>query len=256
MDLFNKKQERYEMCSRYLNRLKKSDSLLELFTIHRQMWSSGLRHSNIGPCEYGMFRTEDITTMMPNEVYLGNVFGLSTLPLTEWIGTPEEPIITEQYRNHLISNVSFLQSLIYDNGLSRDSICKGIADASDGVLRPDDIRVLDKSLDMNRLHSFIFIVGNDRRISNFIIASGGPKADLMLLPEGWMEGKRVNTAFKIHQLPVWRDHRFPEFRFTVKRDGIAGKLKAYFTIEKQTSQSHEQKTKQQSTRQTSRGIRK
>ena len=220
MDLFNRKQERYEMCSRFLSRLEKSGNLLELFSLHRQIWDSGLTHRNIGPCEWGMFRTEDISRMVPSEVHLGGIAGLSTLPIPEWIGTPDEHVVTQQYRDHLISNVSYLQSLIYDNGLCRDSICRGIAEASGGVLRPEQIRILDDSLDMNRLHSFIFMVGQDRRVSNFIIASGGNKVDLMLLPENWMQGQQIKSAFQIGKIPVWKDHRFPEYSFKVTKESL------------------------------------
>ena len=239
MDLFNRKQERYEMCSRFLSRLEKSGNLLELFSLHRQIWDSGLRHQNIGPCEWGMFRTEDISRMVPSEVHLGGIAGLSTLPIPEWIGTPDEHVVTQQYRGHLISNVSYLQSLIYDNGLCRDSICRGIAEASGGVLRPEQIRILDDSLDMNRLHSFIFMVGQDRRVSNFIIASGGNKVDLMLLPENWMQGQQIKSAFQIGKIPVWKDHRFPEYSFKVTKESLGGKLKATFTTHQESQQARQ-----------------
>ena len=248
MDLFGKKQERFEMCDRFIRRLERSDSLLDLFSLHRQIWNSGIRNANIGPCEYGMFRTSDISTMQPSEVFLGNIFGLFTHPLPQWIGTAEEPIIFQQYRDHLISNVKQQQSLIYDNGLCRDRICKGIADASGGQVDAGLIRILDKSMDMNRLQTFIFMIDGQRRISNFVVASGGPKTDLLLLPEKWMQGQGVTSAFRVHEIPVWKDHRFPEFKFEVSRENLAGKLKATFSKENTQQNSQEQSQAKQASR--------
>ena len=94
MDIFGKKQQRYDLCEHFIRRVSRCDNLLELFSLHRQIWDSGIRNANIGPNEFGMFRTEDISRMKPEEVFLGNIFGLSTLPLPQWIGTPEEPIIS------------------------------------------------------------------------------------------------------------------------------------------------------------------
>lgn len=248
MNFFTTKQERYDLCEHFIRRLERSDDLLELFSLHRQIWDNGLRNPNIGPCEYGMFRTEDISRMKPDEVFLGNIFGLFTLPLPQWIGTPEEPIITQQYRDHLIANVKQLQSLVYDNGLSRENICKGIADASGGRVTQDLVKILDWSMDMNRLQNFIFMIDGQRRTSNFVIVSGGPKADLLLLPERWIQGQKVSSAFRVHEIPVWRDHRFPDFKFNVSRENLLGKLKATFTIENTQQNSREQGQQKQESR--------
>ena len=250
MDIFGKKQQRYELCDRFIRRLERSDSLLDLFSLHRQIWDSGIRNANIGPCEYGMFRTQNISSMMPEEVYLGNISGLFTLPLPQWIGTAEEPIIMQQYREHLISNVKQQQSLVYDSGLCRDSICKAIADASGGKVDVGLVRILDSSMEMNRLQNFIFMIDGQRRTSNFVVASGGPKTDLLLLPKDWMKGQAVTSAFRVHEIPVWKDHRFPEFNFKVSRENIAGKLKTSFSRENENIQ------KQSKSNQQSRGIRR
>ena len=250
MDIFGKTQQRYELCDRFIRRLERSDSLLDLFSLHRQIWDSGIRNANIGPCEYGMFRTQNISSMRPEEVYLGNISGLFTLPLPQWIGTAEEPIIMQQYREHLISNVKQQQSLVYDSGLCRDSICKAIADASGGKVDVGLVRILDSSMEMNRLQNFIFMIDGQRRTSNFVVASGGPKTDLLLLPKDWMKGQAVTSAFRVHEIPVWKDHRFPEFNFKVSRENIAGKLKTSFSRENENIQ------KQSKSNQQSRGIRR
>lgn len=250
MDIFGKKQQRYDLCERYVRRLERSDSLLDLFSLHRQIWDSGIRNANIGPCEYGMFRTEDISRMKPDEVFLGNIFGLFTLPLPQWIGTAEEPLVIQQYRDHLISNVRQQQSLIYDSGLCRESICKAIADASGGLVDQRLVRILDSTMEMNRLQKFIFMIDNQRLVSNFVVASGGPKTDLLLLPKDWMKGQAVPSAFRVHEIPVWKDHRFPEFNFKVSRENIAGRLKTSF------SRENENYMQQSKSNQVSRGLKR
>ena len=252
MDIFGKKQQRYDLCEHFIRRVGRCDNLLELFSLHRQIWDSGIRNANIGPNEFGMFRTEDISRMKPEEVFLGNIFGLSTLPLPQWIGAQEEPLIVQQYRDHLLSNVKQQQSLVFDSGLCRDSICKAIAEASGGRVDPGLVRILDSTMEMNRLQNFIFMIDGERRVSNFVVASGGPKTDLLLLPERWMQGQKVSSAFRVHEIPVWRDHRFPDFKFSVSRENIAGKLKATFSRENTQQNSHEQSQSKQA----SRGMRK
>ena len=156
----------------------------------------------------------------------------------------------QQYREHLISNVKQQQSLVYDSGLCRDSICKAIADASGGKVDVGLVRILDSSMEMNRLQNFIFMIDGQRRTSNFVVASGGPKTDLLLLPKDWMKGQAVTSAFRVHEIPVWKDHRFPEFNFKVSRENIAGKLKTSFSRENENIQ------KQSKSNQQSRGIRR
>ena len=96
------------------------------------------------------------------------------------------------------------------------------------------------------------MIEGQRRISNFVVASGGPKTDLLLLPERWMQGQGVTSAFRVHEIPVWKDHRFPEFRFEVSRENLAGKLKATFSREN-TQQNRQE---QSQSKQASRGIKR
>ena len=105
---------------------------------------------------------------------------------------------------------------------------------------------------MNRLQSFIFMIDDKRLVSNFVVASGGPKTDLLLLPERWMQGQKVSSAFRVHEIPVWKDHRFTDFKFSVSRENLAGKLKATFSKENTQSNSQEQSQAKQA----SRGMRK
>ena len=98
--------------------------LLPLLNIHKEMWTAGLQNSNIGPNEYGMFRTKDIATMKPEEVFLGNIYGLWTIPVTEWEnqknaiygvngfginpGTTVYELVLYQYKDMLRSNLKVI----------------------------------------------------------------------------------------------------------------------------------------------------
>lgn len=107
----------------FLQQLSKCKDLLMMLQLHKDLWSSGIRNKNIGPCEYGMFHTKDILTMKPEEVYLGDIYGLWTfsIPIWEqqkdnkygegaaaWGLSPDVTlyeIVCNQYRNLLVSNV-------------------------------------------------------------------------------------------------------------------------------------------------------
>lgn len=95
----------------YMPRLNECNSLMGLMHLHKELWAQGLRNKNIGPCQDGIFRTQDIITMKPDEVFLGNVFGLWTFAIPEWEKIREVAdsiaynIVCEQYRQLLMSNV-------------------------------------------------------------------------------------------------------------------------------------------------------
>ena len=101
-------KKKKELVSYFINQLKSAETLNDIFILHIKIWANGIQHPNFGPNEYGMFRTKDILTMNKNEVFLGNVHGLFTHPLTTWEETDDlssRQITIEQYRNHLISNL-------------------------------------------------------------------------------------------------------------------------------------------------------
>lgn len=70
--------------------LKEVTSLCEFIVIHKQAWGFGYQNKNLGPCSHGMFRTNDIMEMKPEEVYLGNIWGLLTFNIPEWEENKEE----------------------------------------------------------------------------------------------------------------------------------------------------------------------
>ena len=104
-----------------LQHIQLAQDLDHLLTAHKLAWGRGYQNENIGPCEYGMFRTEDIANMLSSEVYLGNIYGLWTFNIPFWnahsndlmagngFGIPDETkvydIIMQQYRRILRSNV-------------------------------------------------------------------------------------------------------------------------------------------------------
>lgn len=105
-----KEEKRKKICS-YINyfieEIKKAENLYDLYVLHIQLWGCGIRCSNLGPNEYGMFRTKDILTMKPYEVYLGNIWGLFTKPLPFWntCSETDQALVLQQYKTILLSNL-------------------------------------------------------------------------------------------------------------------------------------------------------
>lgn len=107
--------------ARIINTIEKCDSLEELLSIHKSAWTLGFQNKNLGPDKYGMFRTESIPTMKPEEVFLGGIWGLFTHSIPFWEERKSQPcgyngfginpeihlyvIILDQYKRLLISNI-------------------------------------------------------------------------------------------------------------------------------------------------------
>ena len=113
--------KRLQKADEFKKVLERCDSLLKMVAIHKDMWNSGFQNKNIGPYEYGYFRTKSIPDMKPDDVYLGDIYGLFTFPIPEWEnnrnalygangfginpGTRTYDLILQQYRQHLKSNL-------------------------------------------------------------------------------------------------------------------------------------------------------
>lgn len=96
-------------------------SLLGLLDVHRRVWKEGFQCEKLGPDRYGIFRTESISNMTADEVFLGNCYGLWIKPLSLWETTKDEgltggnfeiyryctvyQIILRQYKLCLISGI-------------------------------------------------------------------------------------------------------------------------------------------------------
>lgn len=105
---------------RIINAVEKCNSLEELLSIHKEAWIVGFQNENLGPDKYGMFRTESIPTMKPEEVFLGGIWGLWTHTIPFWEKRKSQPygcngfgidpkislydIVMDQYKRLLIYN--------------------------------------------------------------------------------------------------------------------------------------------------------
>ena len=63
----------------FLALISNAQTLDELYILHIQIWEEGIRNKNIGPDQFGMFRTDDILKMTPDQVYLGNIHGIDNI---------------------------------------------------------------------------------------------------------------------------------------------------------------------------------
>lgn len=112
----NKEVESVDMNSwipTFVYRVKQAQTLYELYALHIQIYAffKG-KVPNINPDKFGMFRCDNILTMKPTDVYLGNTYGLLTKELPFWIGKPDEHIVLNQYKYHLINNLEYFQNII------------------------------------------------------------------------------------------------------------------------------------------------
>ena len=106
---------------RFLDKIEESNTLITLMNIHKDAWEIGFQNENIGPCPYGVFRTLDIPSMTPDQIYLGGIWGLVTKPVSFWEEHKEDKygcngfgidenlslyeMIVDQYRELLSSNI-------------------------------------------------------------------------------------------------------------------------------------------------------
>ena len=102
--------------------LDRAKTLQDLINVHKHAWDIGYQNSNLGPCEWGMFRCECIPMLSLNTLYLGDIYGLWTNTGKFWEDHKEETMagngfgidetltvyyfIMKQYRHHLRSNIN------------------------------------------------------------------------------------------------------------------------------------------------------
>lgn len=98
--------------------LSTAQCLVDLLNLHKKAWALGYRNDNLAPLEWGMFRTSKIPEMTPDQVYLGNIYGLFTRNIPFWENSKDEKmygngfgpettvysIVLNQYKKHLCSN--------------------------------------------------------------------------------------------------------------------------------------------------------
>lgn len=94
---------------KFKNELKSHHSLEDILRIHRQLDAMHLAWNQaICPDKYGMFRTKQIATMDPSEVFLGDIEGLWTHSLSYWLTCCDEDavaIVTKQYYKQVLSGI-------------------------------------------------------------------------------------------------------------------------------------------------------
>lgn len=112
-------KKQFKTANDYVIALKNTKDLITLFNIHKDAYGFGFT-KNLGPGT--MFRCSDIATMTPHQVFLGGIWGLNTNAIPYWEQYVDEPygvngfginentslygMILNQYKNHLISNIT------------------------------------------------------------------------------------------------------------------------------------------------------
>lgn len=102
-------------------------SLKQLLNIHKNAWECGFKNINLNPDKSGMFKCDSILTMTPDQVYLGNIYGLNNESITFWeshkcdkygankFGISEDTllynIVLTQYKRVLRMNIKKLYDL-------------------------------------------------------------------------------------------------------------------------------------------------
>ena len=106
--------------------LERAQTLQDLIDIHKHAWDIGYQNSNLGPCEWGMFRCDCIPMLSLNTLYLGGIWGLWTNIGKFWEEHKDETmagngfgidpekkiydLIMQQYRQHLRSNINAISN--------------------------------------------------------------------------------------------------------------------------------------------------
>ena len=95
--------------TKFKGELMSHHTLEDTFKIHRQLGAMHLAwNPAICPAQYGMFRTSNIATMDPSEVFLGDIYGLWTHSLSYWLTCCDEDAvskITNQYYQQVLSGI-------------------------------------------------------------------------------------------------------------------------------------------------------
>lgn len=101
----------HQICqlNKFKGELMSHHTLEDTFKVHRQLGAMHLAwNSAICPDKYGMFRTSNIATMDPSEVFLGDIYGLWTHSLSYWLTCCDEDAvskITNQYYQQVLSGI-------------------------------------------------------------------------------------------------------------------------------------------------------
>lgn len=123
----NERDDSLSKVDNYISKVAEAATLSEIFEIHKNMWEDGIQHRNFGPDRFGMFRCDDIPSMTKDQVFLGNINGIWTHPLSffengfihgEEVDAETYFSVRNQYRNQLLSNLKYIRSTVYDCGIN------------------------------------------------------------------------------------------------------------------------------------------
>lgn len=91
----------------YLSKIENTNSLEELYCIFREITETLDVSFILSP--YGMFRANSLENCRTTDIYLGDIYGLWTFTLNEWMETKDieaKKIVTNQFRKTLINTLN------------------------------------------------------------------------------------------------------------------------------------------------------
>lgn len=93
-----------------------SNHLLEMYNIHKRTFMHFEKYYIpicINVSEYGYFRANSWKELYPDNIFLGNIFGLNTRELSYWVNCKDVEIksqIKEQYKSILLEGLDFIET--------------------------------------------------------------------------------------------------------------------------------------------------
>lgn len=93
-----------------------SNHLLEMYNIHKHIFMHFEKYYIpicINVSEYGYFRANSWKELYPDNIFLGNIFGLNTWELSYWVNCKDVEIksqIKEQYKSILLEGLDFIET--------------------------------------------------------------------------------------------------------------------------------------------------
>lgn len=93
-----------------------SNRLLEMYNIHKRIFMHFEKYYIpicINVSEYGYFRANSWKELYPDNIFLGNIFGLNTWELSYWVNCKDVEIksqIKEQYKSILLEGLDFIET--------------------------------------------------------------------------------------------------------------------------------------------------
>ena len=172
------------------------EDLMDLLSLHREMWTAGVRPPGLGPG--AMFRTDNISTMSPDEVYLGNVDGIWTNNITFFEGIKDSDRETygrvcRQYSGHIRRSLDNGCRMVYNDGFSEARVVDEVScymrtmnNAMHSSVCPD-VKLLSPAFGRNSIIHCLLLASTDagpvKVESSFLLDGRRP-----WFPVGFMDG--------------------------------------------------------------------